>query len=56
MGNSNGDNDRSTSNTLYSEKIGLQSTVEIVPKIVSLGISKKYIVQYIFSEIKMCLS
>jgi hypothetical protein len=42
MGSSNGDNDRSTSNTLYSEKKknGLQSTVEIVPKIALLEFLK----------------
>jgi hypothetical protein len=40
MGNSNEDNDRSSSNTLYSEKNGLQSTVDIVPKIALLEFVK----------------
>jgi hypothetical protein len=40
MGSSKGDNDRSTSNTLYSEKTRLKSTVEIVPKITLLEFLK----------------
>jgi hypothetical protein len=55
MGSSNEDNYRSTSNTLYSEKLGYKVQSRLFQNS-SLEISKKYIVQYIFSEIKMCLS
>ena len=55
MGNSSKYNDRSTSNTLYSEKWVTKYNRDCSQNN-SLGISKKYIVQYIFSEIKMCFS
>ena len=50
MGNSNKDNDRSISNTLYSEKRVTKQSWDSSQSS-SLEISKKYIVCYIFFEI-----
>jgi hypothetical protein len=50
MGNSNKDNDRSTSNTLYSENRVTKHSRDCSQSS-SLEISKKYIVCYIFFEI-----